>query len=81
MYRQCLWHSGWTFSGHNLNEPAVHRTCLPQYQAPAARLTHDPVIDVGLDQDLTAEPAPHVEVHCLVVGLTSWCGRGNWYIR
>ena len=49
------------------NDRAVDVTVLPIHQAAISRMTHQPVVYVALDEDLSAEFFPEWEVHSVVV--------------
>ena len=55
---------------HVFDDCTVDITFLPINQAAISRMTHQPVVYVALDEDLSAELFPEWEVHGVVVCLT-----------
>ena len=51
---------------HVFNDHTVDVTILPIYQAAISRITHQPVVCVALDEDLSTEFFPEREVHGVV---------------
>ena len=56
-----------TWVNHVIDDRTVDITFLPINQAATSRITHQPVVYVALDEDLSAELFPESEVHGVVV--------------
>ena len=68
---------------HLFNHRAVDVPYLPINQAAISQMTHQPVVYVALDEDLSAELFPELEVHGVVVCFIQRrsCGDRNIHSR
>ena len=75
-WRRRKWYA-WV--NHEFNYLTVDVTFLPINQAAISRMTHQPVVYVALDENLSAELFPEWEVYGVVVCFIWWrsCGDRN----
>ena len=68
----CRCGSIFTRASHMLNQLTVYTSSLPVNQTSSFRITNQPVVDVTLDQYLSAKLSPIREVYGVVVCFMQW---------